>query len=336
LIDCATRKRWTTGESFKHQQHLGHGDTARGDATRKTRVVFVVVVVCGETRARVCISCAVSDGVRVHAARGGARGTSASVSTAEFTILLNTFKRRDALKAAIQHYGSCRGVREIVVVWSEQTPTPKEGESGYYVKRKPGFVRYEAHVGSTSIQNRFEPVVGLKTKAVFNVDDDVRIPCGTLSSGYRLWKKHQDALVGYYARNYAPASVPADGCSWKYVANEFYLWWSGRYSIVLTKAAFMHQKYLTLYKENLPDGVREYVDKGKNGEDIAMQFLVSSITGEAPKYAPASFLYYTLAKLGGVGKSGISSSADHHIKRGDAISAFQRMFGRFPLVETYL
>jgi hypothetical protein len=203
----------------------------------------------------------------VDAARARARALTAESEAMRadgFAVLLNTFERPDLLKTALRHYGKCRGVEEIRVVWSEKRDAPREGtaEDGYFVKKKPGLVRYDAHAESTSIQNRFEPLDDLRTRAVFNVDEDVRIPCETLYRGFKAWQKHPDALVGYYARNYAPAKKPSDGCSWRYVANEFQLWWSGKYSIILTKAAFMDQKYLKLYKEHLPDGVREYIDKG--------------------------------------------------------------------------
>ena len=39
-------------------------------------------------------------------------------------MLLNTFKRRDLLKQAVEHYSRCDGVRSIRVVWSEQVPVP--------------------------------------------------------------------------------------------------------------------------------------------------------------------------------------------------------------------
>jgi hypothetical protein len=54
-------------------------------------------------------------------------------------------------------------------------------------------------------------------------------------------------------------------------------------------------------------------------------------------YVPESLMYYTKAKLGGVGVAGISSGAGHHLKRGDCITDFQTMFGaeHIPLVETY-
>jgi hypothetical protein len=59
-------------------------------------------------------------------------------------------------------------------------------------------VVYDAHP-TTSIQNRFEPPTGggslhggggsggVSTTAVFNVDDDVRMPCPALARGFRAW-----------------------------------------------------------------------------------------------------------------------------------------------------
>ena len=41
-----------------------------------------------------------------------------------FTVILNTFKRRDLLKLAVAHYSTCPDVAQIRVVWSEQVPPP--------------------------------------------------------------------------------------------------------------------------------------------------------------------------------------------------------------------
>jgi hypothetical protein len=59
------------------------------------------------------------------------------------------------------------------------------------------------------------------------------------------------------------------------------------------------------------------------------------VTKAPPVYVPASLLYYMRAKLGGVGLAGISSGADHHVRRGDCITDFQTMFGAktIPLVD---
>lgn len=101
-----------------------------------------------------------------------------------FTVLLNTFKRRDLLKLAVAHYATCPDVAQIRVVWSEQTPPPalEDGDGPEYFGPRPAMVVYDAHP-TTSIQNRFEPQAGIVTSAVFNVDDDVRMPCVALSRG---------------------------------------------------------------------------------------------------------------------------------------------------------
>jgi len=258
-------------------------------------------------------------------------------STTGFTILLNTYERREELKRAVSHYAKCPGVESIRVTWSEQTPAPVEGvDDGYFVKHSAGYVRYRTYKGTT-IQNRFEPYDDIETRAVFNVDDDVWIPCATLTRGFKDWKRNADALVGFFPRDYAPARNPPDGCTWKYVANELTLWRTGRYSIILTKAAFMDQKYLRLYKEKLPEAVREYVDKVKNCEDLAMQFLVSSVTRNPVKFTRASLYYYLKAKIGGVGLDGISKGASHKTQRGECITRFQTMFGapQIPLAEAF-
>ena len=70
---------------------------------------------------------------------------------------------------------------------------PGEDDAAYFGP-KPGIVRYDAH-RTTSIQNRFEPLDGLETEAVFSVDDDVRIPCASLAAGFGAWRRHKEQLV---------------------------------------------------------------------------------------------------------------------------------------------
>jgi len=60
------------------------------------------------------------------------------------------------------------------------------------------------------------------------------------------------------------------------------VWWEGEYSLVLTKAAFLHRSFLTAYTELMPGTIRAYVDENRNCEDIAMQFLATNMTGKPP------------------------------------------------------
>ena len=96
---------------------------------------------------------------------------------------------------------------------------------------RPEFVRYDKHVGSTSIQNRFEKIDDLKTEAVFHVDDDVRIPCGKLQKGFREWQRNREGLVGYFGRMHKleNRNGGVDGtCKMRYAWNDVELFSRGR------------------------------------------------------------------------------------------------------------
>lgn len=41
------------------------------------------------------------------------------------------------------------------------------------------------------------------------------------------------------------------------------VWWSGTYSMVLSKAAFFHKKFLTLYTNDMPASIREFTTKNR-------------------------------------------------------------------------
>ena len=77
-----------------------------------------------------------------------------------------------------------------------------------------------------------------------------------LSSAASAKKKGSDA---------GDATVRYEYHSW------WYVWWTGRYSMVLTKAAIFHADYLRLYTSEMPQPVRDYVDRHMNCEDLAMQ-----------------------------------------------------------------
>lgn len=39
------------------------------------------------------------------------------------------------------------------------------------------------------------------------------------------------------------------------------VWWTGSYSMVLTKAAFFHRTYLDLYTHEMPSSIHDYITK---------------------------------------------------------------------------
>lgn len=73
--------------------------------------------------------------------------------------------------------------------------------------------------------------------------------------------------VCFYIHNYVVHS--SFGCFQDDVQDKFTysgwwsVWWTGTYSMILSKAAFFHKKYLSMYTYDMPSSIREYVSKNR-------------------------------------------------------------------------
>ena len=252
------------------------------------------------------------------------------------------------------------------MVWSENASAPTEADDPeWFSDKKP--VLYD-RFPTTSLNNRFIPPAGLRTDAVFAVDDDIRVPCQDLDFAYevrvwwwaaavvvgtwerergadastllphtnqQVWKVADDSLVGFMPRIHtlnpaalaaasskaaASASASSGGSSSSnlrgaatataegaglgdndegriieegqdggteldeegsgsaarqppaaqegegdaaapkvplFLYNGWWkVWWEGEYSLVLTKAAFLHRDFLRVYTEEMPAQIR--------------------------------------------------------------------------------
>ena len=287
----------------------------------------------GGERPGLCMRDVVRDG-GVGATKGGARG--------RFTVVLNTYRRPDRLKKAISHYARCEGVDAVRVVWSESGNPPR----GWEV---PGGAKliYDIHE-KNSINNRFVPLKGVGTDAIFNVDDDMIVDCRSVLFAFETWRTSSETLVGFNPRlhttprNYlekAPLSQRSlrfepkhswtgaeKPCQYRY-RHYWYVWWHGAYSMVLTKAAFCHHKYFEMYANNLPKAVWDFVHENKNCEDIAMQFLISNATGLPPVWVRGHYRDSGVLDFSG----GISVKSGHLTKRDGCLTRFAEAFGHMPL-----
>lgn len=256
----------------------------------------------------------------------------------KYTVLINTWKRPDLLKGCISHYASCHSVDAIRVVWSEPEPPPPGLRAAMAQKvrvksRGRAALRFDVHA-SDSLNNRLKPLEGVATDAVFSVDDDIRVPCRTLEFAFEVWQNSKDAVVGFVPRRHRQlagqqGSSDGEGAGqrWAY-AGWWSVWWHGTYSMVLTKAAFLHHKYFALYTHDTPRALREYVHAGRNCEDIAMSFLVANLTSAPPVWVKG--------RMQDFGKVGISSQKDHIARRSKCLNDFVDMFGGMPLVEGHV
>ncbi|XP_057981703.1 glycosylinositol phosphorylceramide mannosyl transferase 1 [Malania oleifera] len=248
-----------------------------------------------------------------------------------YAILINTWKRNDLLKQSISHYASCAGLDSIHIVWSEPDPPSdsltkflhhviqSNARDGRQVVLKFDFSKED------SLNNRFKEIKDLKTDAVFSVDDDVIFPCSTVEFAFSVWESAPDTMVGFVPR--AHWVDQSKGHKHYYIYGGWWsVWWTGTYSMVLSKAAFFHKNYLRLYTNEMPASIREYVTKNRNCEDIAMSFLVANATGAPP--------IWVKGKIFEIGSTGISSLGGHSERRSQCVNKFVAVYGRMPLVST--
>ncbi|CAA7389879.1 unnamed protein product [Spirodela intermedia] len=248
-----------------------------------------------------------------------------------YTILINTFKRNDLLKQSVEHFASCSRVDSIHIIWSEADP-PSDfllaclRRVAHRNSRDGRIVEIEFDLNAEdSLNNRFKDIPELKTDAVLSVDDDVLFPCASVDFAFGVWQSAPAAMVGFVPRMHWLYRT-SDGEEYYKYGGWWTVWWTGTYSMVLTKAAFFHRKYLGLYTNHMPAAIRDYVTKNRNCEDIAMSFLVANETASPPVWVKGA--------IREVGSSGISSLGSHNERRSQCVKDFAALYGRMPLVAT--
>ena len=68
---------------------------------------------------------------------------------------------------------------------------------------------------------------------------------------------------------------------WRYLRS-WHVWWTGRFSLVLTKAAVLHRDHFAAYRAPALAAARARVDAGRNCEDLLMACVVANAT-RAPR-----------------------------------------------------
>ena len=147
------------------------------------------------------------------------------MSRHQYTVLINTWKRNDLLEQTVAHYATCEGVDAIRVVWSEPVPPSADlqrkledkVEIGSRKKYQQVDLRFDVHV-QDNLNNRFKPLDGLRTDAVFSIDDDVLVPCPTLEFAFSVWTSAPDSMVGFVPRmHWVESTVKTFLCSSLYM-----------------------------------------------------------------------------------------------------------------------
>lgn len=192
----------------------------------------------------------------------------------KFSVVIGTWDRVALLRKVILHYQKSRLVHKIYVTWHNPHERPPEDFLRSVRKRPPVEILPQKY---NSLNNRFNPIANLETKAVLIADDDIRVDLADMEYAFDVWRQHPQALVGTFPRLH---HWNASAGEWEYLVSSPDV--PRTYSIMLTKFMFMSAEYLFDYTCLLPLRIHRGIDEWKNCEDIAMNFLVTAKTGQRP------------------------------------------------------
>jgi hypothetical protein len=290
---------------------------------------------------------------RFHQIGGAAAAASFESKEQSFAVVINTYKRPDRLREAVQHYantcGRRAGVSQVFIVWCEPGATVPDPQSFFDDNnnnnniRSSSFNQQQTNTKNraqvqilqkaNSLNSRFEPIDALQSTSVFMVDDDVRVSCPTLLLAFDAWKAHPDTMVGYYPRLASPPlkRITPDTTTTTTTELVYHPWpivfWRHSFNFVLTKASFLHSKYLDLYTHQYIQSIKDHVDQHMNCEDIAMSMLVANYTkSRSPRGTPDSPIYVegSVIDRGIIG--GISSGTGHMSTRSECLTKLTAIF----------
>jgi glucuronyl/N-acetylglucosaminyl transferase EXT2 len=248
----------------------------------------------------------------------------------QYTIRINTFQRTEQLRISLHHHATCDAVLQIQVVWCTA-----QGEPPAWLLNFGPKVVVELH-DVNSLSERFRILLEPPTAGILTIDDDVLRPCIAMDAGFVKWVDNPDRMVGFDARGHGivdaatkgdralvgpgqPEQEDEDEQHWAYS----YLSTTektNKYSLTLTRYAFVHRDYLDSYFSHMPAVIRETVATNMNCEDIAMSFWVSSQTdGRAPLLADF-WAIKTQLKLNSA--NAISSTKNHKAARDACVESF--------------
>ncbi|KAJ3044398.1 Exostoses (Multiple)-like 3 [Rhizophlyctis rosea] len=241
----------------------------------------------------------------------------------KYSVLVGTWDRIDILIKMIDHYRSSELIHTIFITWhNPNAPIPDllqqaaEPQSGPKVEFLPQT--------TDSLNNRFNPIRRLKTRAVFIADEDIRVPIEDIDLAFKVWRSNPDSLIGFFPRTHKIAHSHRKN---KYLASPTRYEYTHRdrasrhtYSMVLTKAMFAHSDFLFTYTCLLPPEIHAYIDNLNNCEDIAFNMMVTGMTGGAPVSVRSDIDDFGI-------KKGISTQGGHWGERSRCLNELVRFFG---------
>lgn len=235
----------------------------------------------------------------------------------QFTVVMLTYEREAVLLDSIGRLKGVPFLNKVIIVWNNPTKRPEDG----LVWPNIGVPVVVLLMEKNSLNNRFLPLEEIETEAILSMDDDAHLRPDEIVFGFRVWRENRERIVGFPGRFHAWDSKNG---GWLYNSN-----YSCELTMVLTGAAFFHKYYAYLYTNSMPQVVRDIVDDYVNCEDIAMNFLVSSITRKPPIKVTSRWTF----SCPGCPVS-LSESDSHFEERHRCVNLFTEVWGWNPLLST--
>ncbi|XP_045197567.2 exostosin-2-like [Mercenaria mercenaria] len=238
-------------------------------------------------------------------------------SSQGFTAVILTYDRLESLFDVILQVAKVPSLAKIIVVWNNQEKTPPH-ESAWPNSGKPLKV---IQTSENKLSNRFKAYKEIETECILALDDDiVMLTADELQFGFEVWREFPDRLVGFPSRVHLWDNTTG---KWRYESE-----WTNSISMVLTGAAFYHKYFSYLYTSNMPGNIKSWVDEHMNCEDIAMNFLISNVTGKAPiKVTPRKKFKCPEC----INTEMLSADITHMVERSECINQFTSVYQSMPL-----
>lgn len=116
------------------------------------------------------------------------------VSEEQFTIVILTYNRPDALLKSLKLYASMSKVAKIVILWNNENLQPPDFKK-LVLTQKPIVLKRHKNRLST----RFEPLEEVDTQAVVIVDDDMVFGQPDLYHAFEVWKVRIEVMLNLYS-----------------------------------------------------------------------------------------------------------------------------------------
>jgi hypothetical protein len=219
------------------------------------------------------------------------------------TQMNNTVRPISTLQQVVASASQLSKVRQIILLHYHDIPSGTQFNTTTPIK----LIR----VASSSFNARFMPLNNITdSDAILQLDDDMILTDYPLmDSLFEAWRDNQHRLVGLVPRK---------------ITHEEYHWTPPHtpYSIVLTKAMFIHRNYHLVYSCLIPSKVLNMVDELNNCEDLSMNFLASGMTGVGPLVASNPNQPFE-----DIGRPGRSSAAGYRQERQECLRRLAGVFG---------